>query len=609
MRWIYILAFLFFAWAPYTLFAQIDSIPEKSRDSFFLMRYKGLLGRLAKNIMVEDRPQQAEIQRNEQKFLAFEGRPIRNIIIQPVEFGTPIADTTKKLSTTLINISNRLHRQSRVYVLKRNLFFSEKDELIPFLLADNERHLRDLPYIGDARILVRAVPGQRDSVDVFVVTKDVLPYGGSFNFSSFSRMEGVARNDNFFGWGDRLQLRGVFDADRKKSFGYGAEYISRNIGGSFIDGTLGFNTAGPTMNTARKEELTVYTSLIKPLVHPYMRWTYAFDAGYHQTANMYISDSLYRSDFQYRYANLDAWMAYNMKISIDADKAGDQRLRTLLGLRFLQQKFNQIPARYEGSYYFRYTDMIAALASLSIFRQDFYKAQYIYGFGRTEDVPEGLDVSITTGWTEKQGRPRGYAGLDIQLNYFNKNEHYFDYTLRVGGFTKDQKYEDLDLFLNFNYFTNLRKLGRWRQRSFLTANLSSQFNTMINEPLFLQSRFALPEYRGDSLIGGTFRATVHFESVFYSDWSLASFRFAPFTFARGTYLNHDLPLDRNFFSSIGAGIRTRNESLIFGTLEFKAFYFPGANFRKEFFRFEFATNLRFRYNSSVLRKPDFLIIN
>src|SRR5690606_29795907 len=134
---------------------------------------------------------------------------------------------------TLINLSNNLHRQTRQYIIKRNLFFKEKENLIPFLVADNERHLRDQTYLRDARIYVRPVPGYRDSIDVFVVTKDVLPYGGSFNFSSFSRMEAAARNDNFLGWGDRLQFRGVFDIDRRKNFGYGAEYISRNIAGTF----------------------------------------------------------------------------------------------------------------------------------------------------------------------------------------------------------------------------------------------------------------------------------------------------------------------------------------------------------------------------------------
>ena len=53
------------------------------------------------------------------------------------------------------------------------------------------------------------------------------------------------------------------------------------------------------------------------------------------------------------------------------------------------------------------------LGSISIFRQDFYKTQYVYGFGRNEDVPEGVDFSLTGGWTNKNNRVRPYTGLDF----------------------------------------------------------------------------------------------------------------------------------------------------------------------------------------------------
>ena len=108
------------------------------------------------------------------------------------------------------------------------------------------------------------------------------------------------------------------------------------------------------------------------------------------------------------------------------DKAPDaDRLRTLIGLRYIHQEFSKVPERYENEAFFRYTDITAVLGSLSIFRQEFYKTRYIYGFGRTEDVPEGLDVSINTGWTRKQARERGYVGLSMHLSYLSEKEHFF----------------------------------------------------------------------------------------------------------------------------------------------------------------------------------------
>ncbi len=57
---------------------------------------------------------------------------------------------------------------------------------------------------------------------------------------------------------------------------------------------------------------------------------------------------------------------------------------------------------------------------------------YIYGFGRNEDVPEGMDISLTAGWTKTQGgigfMPR-YRFLTVLLL---EKEHYFNYTARGG---------------------------------------------------------------------------------------------------------------------------------------------------------------------------------
>ena len=255
--------------------------------------------------------------------------------------------------------------------------------------------------------------------------------------------------------------------------------------------------------------------------------------------------------------------------------------------------------------------MTAVLASLSIFRQDFYKTRFIYGFGRSEDVPEGVDVTITTGWTSRQGRVRGYSGFGIGFNYFTKKQDYYNYTLRLGGYTKNGKYEDIDLLANLDYFSPLKDLGKWKQRTFLTLGFTSQFREVLNEPLFLASNFGLPEHRNDSLFGGNLRAVVRAESVFYSPLSIFSFRFAPFVFGNASWIEGNMPstISRHLFSSVGGGLRIRNESLIFGTIQLKGFYYPGRNLYNEHFRFEFATNMQFKYNRQVIKRPELILVN
>lgn len=592
-------------------YAQVDSTKIPTTDSFFLLRSKGLLGRLAKSIVTDTAAPDNNLQRIDVLYQKYTGRVIRNIEVRRVDFGVPINDTTKSFKNTLTRLADALHVTTREYVIRNNLFFRENDRLLPILLADNERHLRDQQYLNDAKIVVNSVPGTRDSVDIIVLTKDVLSLGGRFKLSSLKRVEIGARDDNFAGWGDRFLVSGYYDQDRRNRFGHAAEYTARNIAGSFIDGYLGLQDYAQTFNTGHKQEATIYTRFIRPLVNPYMKWTYAFEAAWHKNNNMYFPDTTYLLANRYEYYNVDAWAGLNMSARELGSSLPDDRLRTLVGLRFIHQEFQQVPQKFEQEYNYLYADLTGVLASISIFRQDFYKTQYVYGFGRNEDVPEGLDFSVTTGWTNKQNRVRPYMGLDMSFNYFSPRKNYFNYTLRVGAYSYKRRYEDISVLANIEFFSKLKQMGeKWKQRTFVTAGFTTQWNKELNEPLLLESQYGLPEYENIQL-GGDHRLTVKAENVFFSPWMFLNFKFAPFVFANGSFLTPPgVAIGKsNFYSTIGAGIRTRNEALIFGTLELKGYYFPTKNFNGDRYRVEFNTSVRFKYNSQLIRRPQFIQLN
>ncbi len=153
-------------------------------------------------------------------------------------------------------------------------------------------------------------------------------------------------------------------------------------------------------------------------------------------------------------------------------------------------------------------------------------------------------------------------------------------------------------------------MGKWKQRTFITAGITTQLHKELNEPLLLESQYGLPEYENINL-GGDHRLTVKAETVFYNNWSFFSFRFAPFIFGNTTLLTPQgqSVIQTNLYNTIGAGIRSRNESLVFGTLELRAFFFPGKNFNGERFRIDFNTNVKFKYTSQFIRRPQFIMIN
>ena len=591
--------------------AQEDTVKRKGLDSF-LLKQKGIIGNIAENLLVDQQASDTMVLlRPDLVFERYRGRVIRNITIRALQFGTSINDTTKKFKNFLTNLADNLHHTTSDYVIRKNLFFKKNDRLSPFLLAENERHFHDLDFLRDARIRVIPVMGSPDSVDLFILTKDVLSIGGSFRMHNVNAYSARIEEQNLAGTGDRVSISGLFDADRSENLGWGAEYLARNIAGSFIDGYAGFKNFNTAYSSQEKEETIYYLRFLRPLVNSYMRWTYGIEGSWNEGRNLYSPDSLFRNEFQYKYRYFDSWVVLNEKADKFQRDPRDERLRKLIGLRFLNRRFFERPEKFAESPNYYFANLTAALGSYSILKQNFYRTSYVYGFGRTEDVPEGIDVSLNVGWTQKENLSRPYAGLDFHRFYFTHRQSYFDFTVRAGGYFRDHRMEDVDILLNMDYFSRLISFGQWKQRTFISTGVARQLNTVLNEPLFLESNFGLPEFKQPRFWGGNWRAALKAETVFYTPWSVALFRFAPFLSGHVAYLNvnpEGFKQDR-IYGAIAGGMRIRNESLIFGTVELRAFYFPTKNLLNETWRFEFNTNIKFKYNKQFVKRPEIIRVN
>lgn len=596
----------------FSLFAQNDTLrktqnPDSINRKTFLTK---MINNFKKDTIEIDRAN--EVRRNEEAFKRYDGLIIRNIIIQRLPFGISIGDTSKKLINSLTSLANDLHHLTKNRVIKKNLFFKKGEPLMPFLMADNERYLRQLLYLQDADFFVTHTAPGSDSVDVTVEVKDVFSLGGAINTLGLKQTNIEFREDNFAGTGNSGVVYALYDAKRKDNFAFGGEYNSRNMGGTFMDGKIGYQNFYPTIR-GPKEDNNYYMNLVKPLVNRYMQWTYELDASYHATSNLYSKDSVYFSDTRYRYYNIEAWAGFNINAKHFTTQEESQRLRKLIGLRLINQKFLQLPKIFESKYNWQYSNLQAALATLTFYRQNFYKTQYIYGFGRNEDIPEGLLLSLTSGYTVKQNKQRPFLGFNFEQYQFNKKKNYISYSLRAEGFLNHKSIEDINFLGSLFYFDHLKKIGtKWKQRFFLNLDLAQQANSVLNEPLFANSQFGMPEYgneySGIDHVGGTLRTTAKAESEFFSPWSIVAFRFAPFVFSNVSVFSPYLS-NTKVLTSVGGGIRTRNESFVFGTIELKGYYFPQKNFYNESFRFSLSTNLIFKYNTQFVKKPNFIQVN
>lgn len=575
-------------------------------DVFFLAKKKGLLGRIGRSLSTSP-PEEAPA-RIENPFMKFKGKIIRHIETIQLGFEYDINDTTRISDNLGTRIGKRFHKITGENVVRKNLFFHEGDQVYPYLLADNERFLRELAYIKDARIIIDSVHTSADSVDVLILTKDVFSIGGKLNISSTTRGRAELREENFLGTGTRLLLSGYYETGRNPPKGIGYEFLSRNIGGTFIDFTTGYQDYGKAFSSDRNQETIFYTRLEKPLVTAYKPATGAMEWIYRRTRNVYFTDSIYTSDYKYTSYSLDGWFGYSLdsRRSLYANK--EIRVHRFVALRGFKQFYQVIPLKAQKVYNPSYADYAGALASLNIFRQVFYKTSFIYGFGVVEDIPEGFNAVVTAGYINKQGFKRPYGGLNLSLENFKQQGKYFDYTLRLGGYYYRHRFEDVDLLFDVNHFSRLKKIGKnWYNRFFINTGIAAQVNPALNLPLFLNSQFGLPYFNNDSL-QSDLRATLKTETVFYNTRKFLGFRIAPFMFADGIMVKPSKQGLKysDIFTAVGGGVRTRNDNLVFGTIELKGYYFPRTNGNMNVFKIELNSNLRFKFRNNLSVRPEFV---
>ncbi len=588
---------------------------KKTDSVFFLAKEKGLLGKIGKSLSVNNNDLIFPINgasKSEFKYNPFKGKIIREITIEKIGFDKSVNDSTKHSNNIFNKIGDALHSKTKKRVIVNNLFFTKGDSLYPALLADNERFLRELTYLQDARILVNEIKNNNDSVDIIIVCKDIFPIGGSIEPGSTTNVSFEINDDNIAGTANRFQFQNYFDINRNPGYGFGLGFLKRNFLGTFINFSVGYQNQAPSYSSNEKEEKAIYVKGELPLVSPYHLWTGAFEIGSHNSQNAYWKDSLYNSDLKYQYRLLDGWIGYNIGAKSKLTENLTTRLRRLIAIRGTHRVFSDIPNLYKNNYNIFYSDLVSILSSFTIFEQDYYYTNFLYGFGRNEDVPEGFNLSVTGGWANRNNISRPYMGFNYQRFYFSNKKNYLNYTLQLGGYYNQSRIEDISFFTSLAYFTKLRKIAksRWLIRHFLNGSFTQLINTYLNEPLRLSSDFGIPELNNPDLKAST-RFTFNGESVFYNTWKFLGFSFAPFAFTNITFLK---PIggflqSGDAYTAIGTGVRTRNENLVFGTIECKVFYYPRTTGTMSQWNFTLSTGLKFRYESQLVKKPDFVVVN
>jgi hypothetical protein len=540
--------------------------------------------------------------KSEDVFMAYEGKIIRNIIVRHINFERSIYDTTKNVKSTFTRIAGKLHSDTRPNVIYNHLFFYINKPLDPYRLADNERYLRDLDFILDSKISVYPAGTNSDSVDVEVVTRDVFSLGLRPRPGSFDKYSLAIYDANLFGRGQRVQADFLFEGGRTPTTGKGIYYSKSSVAGSLVNLAVAYSELNAGPSVGEENEYAYYFNLNRPLVSPYSRLAGGFEFSRNWSVNIHNDpDSLFR---RYRYFDQDVWVGYNIGIK----KEAKDRSRYFVALRYFQQNFDIQPMQEIERTRRIYNNARFLLGGITFYNQNFYKTNYVYGFGRTEDLPYGTSVNITTGWGEEVAMRRSYIGTTISKQIVTNIGRFYNFEIGAGSFFNQKKAEDAVIYLNAVYFSKLYEIRKLKIRHQFRGGYGRAFNNRIQDLLTLNNQ--LQGFSPDSLYGFQ-RTLLRSETTVFTPGQILGFRMAPFFSIEGASIERKEQLKnrRDFFWGISTGFRVRNENLIFGTVEFRVTYFPKTVPGVEQIGFRITSNLRIKYSGAFVRPPNFIGYN
>ena len=500
----------------------------------------------------------------QKKYGAFEGKVIRNIIIEPLgPFGYSITDTTAIPHNKLSNIGNKLHITSKRRTVRNLLLFSTDQLFDSLLVTESERMLRSQSYVRDVVFIVKPTSYNSDSVDIFIRELDNWSIIPSVAASSL-RIAASVKEMNLAGLGHETNNGLIMDKSSGK-YSYSTNYYIPNISNTFISALLHYNTD-------QYRNYSNGVSLDRVFFSPLARW-----AGGVAISQQYRSDSIQASGSysilrRYKFNSQDYWGGRAFKI-LKGNSENARSSNFIVAARLLRVRYSEKPGEMADPDHV-YSNEDFYLASFGISTRNYVQDRYIFKYGVPEDIPLGRSYSFTGGYQVKNNSGRLYIGVRISTgNYYSWG--YLGSNYEYGTFFGTTKTEQGLFSIGAVYFTGLKEIGKWKFRQFVKPQLSIGINRFVNDSLTLNDGYGIDGFNSNGL-SGTSRLLVTFQTQSYTPWSLLGFHFGPF-------INYTLGLlgtestgfkQSKIYSQLGLGVLVKNEHLVINTFQISIAFYP-----------------------------------
>lgn len=476
--------------------------------------------------------------------------------------------------------ANKTHMLTRERVIRRDLLFRTGEQLDPQTIIRNKQLLRSRSYLSDVDISVVPDPVDTTCVNIVITTRDSWTISVDGGLHSEGRTTVGVYDANIFGTGNLLRINTNFN---REDFSYGGnlvKYEIPNVLGTFYtaDFAGGRDFYNSTLSLGLRKEFLRPTDYEIGLTYGDIR----------EKRYMIEQDT----SLLVKQRDLDVWGGYSHLIPA-------LRSSFYVTGRYNYRRVSERPA-VSADYNPILHDQDALLAGVGLYRERFYTANMVYGFGLREYLATGYKAELVSGYVWGEFRDAMYLGISYVTGGF-RPVGYLMGGLTLGSYidTESGMWRQSAVDVDLRWFSNLFMLRRSRIRQFLSLNYTQGWNRLLgsDESIRFTDENGLQALKEHVI--GTNRMILNTETVLFSPYHPLGFRIAFFGFADFGLIGYSPNIFKNeFYTSLGIGVRLRNERLVFNTIQIRlgiAFGKPGL-VESEYFRLSNATRLeQWRY--------------
>jgi hypothetical protein len=508
---------------------------------------------------------------------------VRRIDIQTLDaFGYSLTDSTRRPRTLWEKSGNTLHVKTARSRVRQVLMFRPGQLLEPQDLSESERLLRQTPELLDARVLVNELTTTSDSVDIVVLTTDVFSITAGYELGTPTAGRITLGDVNFLGQGHRLRNAYRYGRNLKPNGNEQPQQWSYR--GSYTAPFRNFVYAQAQYRNEHNYRSGA-VSVQRDFYSPSARYAGAFSLS---SVNQRIAPVAPPEGQPYvfyplRYLVQDAWVGRALRLR-SYDLGYENPGRIIVSGRVYNTKYTTVPKPDPSAGVpppeYHNTTLLLGTVGYSVRR--YYKDRYLFGFGRTEDVPTGTLVSLTGGYDLNGVLTRRYAGVRVAVAGYSARSGYLYGGIDLGSFQKMNSRRNWDqglLSAELTSFTKLYHLGNWQYRHFLSSRATVGLNRRPGEQLMdISNERGLRGFTPAKPIVATSRFTLNYETTMFTPLSLLGFRLAGIAFADAAWISDKprggSPFGGAPYTGFGLGLRFRNEFTAVRTFQLLLGYYP-----------------------------------